>query len=188
MPYMLPRESEWRAAFDKIVKYFTLYRGTGISPGRCALRGASGLRSASRASVGDPPFGADKSVAERTDQCRLRALSQPAMSQIFPRSANALARIESRRRPEPRARRRLARLHPDAVVLGHQAERVRRAADPVQPRPPRRRRRPRLPLLPYVGREIVVRRHSADQDLHELPLADLDERADPRAGAGKLPK
>ena len=73
----------------------------------------------------------------------------------------------------PRGRRRLAGLHPDAVLLGDQAERVRRAADSVQPRAPRRRRRARLPLLSYVGREVCVRRNPADQDLHELPLADL---------------
>ena len=35
----------------------------------------------------------------------------------------------------------------------------------------------RLPLLPYVGRGVGVREHPADQDLHELPLADLDQRA-----------
>ena len=65
---------------------------------------------------------------------------------------------------------------------------VRRAADPVQPCAPRRRHGHRLPLLPYVGRGVRVRQHPADQDLHELPLADLDERADPRAGARQLPR
>ena len=34
----------------------------------------------------------------------------------------------------------------------------------------------RLPLLPHVGRDVGVRGHSADQDLHELPLADLVEQ------------
>ena len=64
-----------------------------------------------------------------------------------------------------------------------QAQRRARAADPVQPRAPRRRQRHRLPLLPHVGRGLVVRRHPADQDLHELPLADLRQQPVPRAGA-----
>ena len=36
--------------------------------------------------------------------------------------------------------------------------------------------------------DVGLRRHSADQDLHELPLADLDQRADPGAGARQLPR
>ena len=32
----------------------------------------------------------------------------------------------------------------------------------------------RLPLLPHVGRGVGVRQHPADQDVHELPLADLE--------------
>ncbi len=45
----------------------------------------------------------------------------------------------------------------------------------------------RLPLLPYLGRGIRLCGNSADQDLHELPLADVDQRADAGAGAGELP-
>ena len=44
----------------------------------------------------------------------------------------------------------------------------------------------RLPLLPHLGRDVELRRHPADADLHELPLADLDERRDARAGARQL--
>ena len=62
-----------------------------------------------------------------------------------------------------------------------------RAADSVQPRAPRRRQRHRLPLLPHLGRGLLVRRHPADQDLHELPLADLRQQPVPRAGARQLP-
>ena len=41
----------------------------------------------------------------------------------------------------------------------------------------------RLPLLPHLGGDFGLRRHSSDQDVHELPLADLDERAHAGAGA-----
>ena len=47
------------------------------------------------------------------------------------------------------------------------------------------RARTRLPLLPHLGREGALRRRSADGNLHDLPFADLDQRADARAGAGK---
>ena len=46
-------------------------------------------------------------------------------------------------------------------------------AHPVQPRAARRRQRHRLPLLSHVGRGFGIRGHSADQDLHELPFAEL---------------
>ncbi len=36
----------------------------------------------------------------------------------------------------------------------------------------------RLPLLPHVGRDLRVRGYSADQDVHELPLADLGRQPD----------
>ena len=49
------------------------------------------------------------------------------------------------------------------------------------------RRRHRLPLLPHLGRELQLRRHSSHQDLHELSLADLDERSHAGAGARELP-
>ena len=38
-----------------------------------------------------------------------------------------------------------------------------------------------------VGRELVLRRHAADQDLHELPFADLGRQRHARAGARQLP-
>ena len=40
----------------------------------------------------------------------------------------------------------------------------------------------RLPLLPHDGRDLQLRQHSAHQDLHELPFADLDHQ--PHAGTG----
>ena len=47
---------------------------------------------------------------------------------------------------------------------------------PVQPPASRHRARHRLPLLPHFGRNLQLRRHPSDQDVHELPLADLDQR------------
>ena len=93
---------------------------------------------------------------------------------------------EPHRGAVPRRPGGLGRVHPHAIVVGHETERVRRAADPVQPRPPRRRRGHRLPLLPYVSREVFVRGHPADQDVHELPFGAVQQRAHPRAGAREL--
>ena len=56
------------------------------------------------------------------------------------------------------------------------AGRRARTADPVQPCAPCRLDGDRLPLLPHVGREFRLRRDAAHQDLHELPLADLDQQ------------
>ena len=99
------------------------------------------------------------------------------MAQIFHRSANTIARVSI-----------FGAVFFVAGLLGlvdagqplavrDRRGRRARAAGPVQPRAPRRRRRHRLPLLPHVGRGLVVRRHPADQDVHELPLADLGRTA-----------
>src|ERR1035437_6667197 len=48
------------------------------------------------------------------------------------------------------------------------------------------RRPSRLPLLPHLGREFEFRGYSSHQDLHELSLADLDQRAHAGTGARKL--
>ena len=57
------------------------------------------------------------------------------------------------------------------------------AAGAVQPSAPRRRARHRLPLLPHLRRRRPARRPAADPHLHDLPFADLDQRADAGAGA-----
>ena len=64
---------------------------------------------------------------------------------------------------------------------------VAREQSALQPRASRRRPRHRLPLLPHVGRAFVLRRHAADRDLHELPLADLGRQRHARAGPRQLP-
>ena len=46
----------------------------------------------------------------------------------------------------------------------------------------------RLPLLPHLGGNFQLRRHSSDQDLHELPFPDLDQRRHAGAGARELPQ
>ena len=99
------------------------------------------------------------------------------MSQIFKSSANSLARVSiilafggagGRGRSAFRTDRRFH--------LCHAAGRCARTADPVQPCAPRRFDGDRLPLLPHVGREFRLRHGAADQDLHELPFADLDQQ------------
>ena len=57
-----------------------------------------------------------------------------------------------------------------------------RAAGAVQPCASRRRLGRGLPLLPHHGRDFELRQHSAHQDLHELPFADLEH--EPHAGTG----
>ena len=74
------------------------------------------------------------------------------------------------------------------VRLRDRAGRDGGSARPVQPCAPRRVDGDRLPLLPYVGGGVIFREHSAHQDVHELPFADLDERADPRAYSRELPR
>ena len=71
----------------------------------------------------------------------------------------------------------------EPLVLGHRRACRPRAADPVQPRTACRRQRDRLPVLPHVGRGLVVCRDSADEDVHELPLADFLEQSVSRAGS-----
>ena len=109
------------------------------------------------------------------------------MSQIFHRSANTIARVSIFGAVFFIAGL-LGLFDADqSLAVGDRRPRRARAADPVQPRAPRRRQRHRLPLLPHLGRGLVVRRHPADQDVHELPLADLREQPVPRAGARQLP-
>ena len=100
------------------------------------------------------------------------------MSQIFPPSANSYARgsivalvvLVATLGPDAR---------PAQPVALHDARPDRpRAAGAVQPPAPRRRPRHRLPLLSHHGREGGLGGHSADQDLHELPLADLEHQPD----------
>ena len=110
------------------------------------------------------------------------------MSQIFHRSANTIARVSIFGAVFFVAGLLGLFAEVNRSPVGHRRARRARAADPVQPRAPRRRQRHRLPLLPHVGRGLVVRRHPADQDLHELPLADLLEQPVPRAGARQLPR
>src|ERR1700751_167828 len=72
------------------------------------------------------------------------------------------------------------------VALYHQCRSGETAAGTVQPSAPRHRARHRLPLLPYLGRAVEFRGYSSDQDLHELPFADLDERIHARTRARQL--
>ena len=98
------------------------------------------------------------------------------MSQIFPRSANSYARgsiialvilsgvlfltLDSLSRSPYVTRANTVREQPVQFSHQHHAGRHRH----------------RLPLLPHHRRDVRVRRHPADQDLHELPLADLADQ------------
>ncbi len=46
---------------------------------------------------------------------------------------------------------------------------------------------PGLPLLPYLGGSFLLGRHAPDPDLHDVPFADMDERAASGACANELP-
>src|SRR5579884_2354601 len=80
------------------------------------------------------------------------------------------------------------RRSPVAVYLGRARHWIqyRRAvrsgtADPIQPQAPCQRIGARLPLLSHDGREILECGNALHRNLHDLPLADLDERCDARA-------
>lgn len=60
------------------------------------------------------------------------------------------------------------------------------AACAVQPSASRCRIGDRLPVLSYLGGKFEFCRYPSYQDLHELPLPDMEERADAGAGAGEL--
>ena len=60
--------------------------------------------------------------------------------------------------------------------MGYPPGPTRGAAGALQPQASRARAWAAVPVLSRHGREIELRRHSADQDLHELPRADLDQR------------
>src|SRR6266705_2485465 len=65
-----------------------------------------------------------------------------------------------------------------ALALHHLRGSEKVAAGALQPPAPRDRGRHRLPLLPHLDGGIELRGHSAYEDLHELPFADLDECSD----------
>src|ERR1700720_1832999 len=65
-----------------------------------------------------------------------------------------------------------------ALALHHLRGSEKIAAGALQPPAPRDRTWHRLPLLPHFGGTVEFRGHSAHQDLHELPLANLDQRSD----------
>ena len=104
------------------------------------------------------------------------------MSQIFHHSTNTFARITIFGAVFILGFVTWAFTELDRSAYATRATAAARAARAVQPRAPCRRARPRLPVLPYHGGDLELRQHSADQDLHELPLADLEHQ--PHAGAG----
>ena len=73
-----------------------------------------------------------------------------------------------------------------ALALRDLCRRAPAAACSFQSPAPRGRPGNRLPLLSHFGRDLQLRRHSAHQDLHELPFADLDQCGPAGAGPRKL--
>src|ERR1700732_2333278 len=60
------------------------------------------------------------------------------------------------------------------------------AAGSLQSSAPRGRPWDWLPLLPYLGGDLKLCWHSSNQNLHELPFADLDQCAVARTSAREL--
>jgi len=98
------------------------------------------------------------------------------MAQIFDRSSNALARMS------------LVLTGLIVIALGVTLDGLQRspwvtrqgqAAGPagaVQPQAPCAGTGAAMPVLSRHGREVELRGHTADQDLYQLPLANLDQR------------
>ena len=110
------------------------------------------------------------------------------MPQVFPKSANPWSRASLVGVLFLVLGARLADRAASAIGLRHGGQRVHRAARPVLAPASRRRHRHRLPLLPHLRGSGAVGRHSADQDLHQLPLPDLVDQPLSRAGARELPR
>ena len=189
--------SSWSA--DKCPRLTLCEKFHIISPAQCAVSGRSRKWRPPMSHFCTQPVSsrllvrASRSLAE-SRRALERGTSPPntrgcdTMSQLFHRNTNIYSTSEYRRGPGVSRLPRRGRRHAVCVRVSHRASRLRRATDSVQPRAPRRRHGHRLPLLPYVGRGVRVRQHPADQDLHELPLADLEQRADSRAGPRQLPR
>ena len=109
------------------------------------------------------------------------------MSQIFHRSTNTLSRVSIFGGVFVAAGGALADPRGEPLALRDPRPRGAQPAGPLQPRAPRGRARHRLPLLPHLGGQVGLRGHPAHQDLHELPLADLEPEPHARAGARELP-
>ena len=105
------------------------------------------------------------------------------MAQVFDRSSNALARASLVLTGLIVIALGVALNSLAAVALGDAAGPAAGPARTVQPQAPRRGFGTAVPVLSYVGGEELVRGDTADEDVYQLPLADLDERAAAGAGA-----
>src|SRR5213594_325432 len=106
---------------------------------------------------------------------------------LLPEHEHHLAGVDRRRRARSH-RLRAGRRRAPAFAVPDRGGRAARAADSLQPQAPRGGPRHRLPLLPHLGGGILVRRHPAHRDVHELPPRDLEGQPDARGGARELPQ
>ena len=109
------------------------------------------------------------------------------MSQIFRHSTNTFTRITIFGAVFILGFAGLGVRPAEPVRLCHARHAGARTARAVQPRASRRRPGRRLPVLPHHGGDLELRQHSAHQDLHELPFADLEHEPDAGAGARQFP-
>ena len=104
------------------------------------------------------------------------------MPQIFHPSTNTLSRLTIYG-ALGRARTTVSLLPDHAVSLPDAGSRGTSTARAIFPRTSCARAGDRLSLLPYLGGNVVIRGLAPDLHMHELPLADLGEQSDARAGA-----
>ena len=108
------------------------------------------------------------------------------MAQIFDRSSNALARASLVLTGLIVIALGVTLDRVAALALGDAAGPAPGPAGAIQPQASCAGAGAAVPVLSRDGGEVELRRNPADQDLHELPRADLDQRATAGAGAAQL--
>src|SRR5271165_1321555 len=139
-----------------------------------------------------PPddFHGGGAVASASDRRREIARGRGALKRIDATNLPSQRKLPGtgqhywRRRSDRAARVRALGDHPFSVV--HRSVRGQAAARALQPPPPRGGAGDRLPVLPHVGRKIIICGYSTHPNVHDLPLPNLDECRNARAGEGEL--
>ncbi len=108
------------------------------------------------------------------------------MPQVFSAKMNVIARASIVAALAAAGILAVGRAYLYAFVVRNRHGSQRRAASAVQPPASRGRPGDRLPVLPYLGGALALCRHSAHEDLHELPFPDLGRQPDAGTGAREL--